>query len=223
MYDSISADTDPAGAQLYAGYVDGSWPDYGDVVTRFPGAVHVPIATNPHHLMGVVLDVEKGDATPAQAPAWCRGRRQSGIDPTVYCSMDAWSTVRAAFRSAGEPEPHWWIAHWGSDHTIPAGAVAVQHTNMANYDISAVADYWPGIDPAPEEDPLPYTLAQITEAARVGALAAIESQPGRDALAYADMWWMQHCVAGTVPPGASPAQAQLITAIHDSLVTLSKP
>jgi hypothetical protein len=220
MYDSISAYTDPAGAQLYAGYVDGSWSDYDDVVRRFPGAVHVPIATSPDHLVGVVLDVENGDATPAQAPDWCMQRRQAGIDPTVYCNASTWPAVIQAFADRVMTPPHFWIARWGPDHTIPAGAIALQHTSTANYDISAVADHWPGIDP---EDDMPWTAAQLEDIVYVATLKAIESQPGRDALAYADMWWLQHCIAGTVPPGANAAQAQLITQIHAGLVALSKP
>lgn len=219
MYDGISPDVVPTGAQLYAGYVDGKWPDFGDIVKRFPGAVHVPIATNPNHLMGVVLDVEKGDATPEQAPHWCVIRRSVGIDPTIYCNESTWAAVIDAFHAAKVAIPHFWIARWGSDHSIPPGAVAVQHTEGADYDTSTVADHWPGIDP---EDDMPYTPDEITQYAYAGALKAIQSQPGRDALANANMWWLQHCIDGTVPPGANTAQKNLILEIHAGLQALVK-
>jgi hypothetical protein len=104
--------------------------------------------------------VETGDATPAQAPGWVKARRAAGADPTVYCSASLWPTVRAAFTAAGVAQPHYWIAHYDGDPTIPAGAVAKQYVDPPNsgghWDLSAVAGHWPGVDitPAPEDDML---------------------------------------------------------------------
>ncbi|MFC0438746.1 glycoside hydrolase family 25 protein [Kutzneria buriramensis] len=153
MYDSVNAAAIPANAGLVAGYVDGryAWPaaDWA----RFPHAVHVPIAVFATTNAGVVLDCETGDATPAQCPGWVRMRRAAGVDPTVYCSYSAWSTVRAAFAAAGEPAPHYWIAGYpdpvdaDGNPVIPAGAVAHQWIDRGPYDESIVAEYWPGVDP----------------------------------------------------------------------------
>lgn len=159
MYDGITPTEVPPGGQLYAGYVDGNWPSFPGLVARFPSAIHVPIAVSASTDAGTVLDVEQGDASPAEAVDWVLMRRAAGADPSVYCSLSAWPAVRAAFQSRGVPEPHYWVAHYSPNAAIPAGAVALQHTSTAGYDVSSVADYWPGVDPAPaptsQEDDMP--------------------------------------------------------------------
>lgn len=152
MYDSVTPSAIPATATMVAGYVDGiyAWPP--SAWARFPRAVHVPIAVFASTNAGVVLDVETGDATPAQAPGWVQRRRTAGVDPTVYCNLGMWPAVRRAFDAAQVPQPHYWIARYSADQTIPAGAVAVQYADPpasgGQWDISAVADYWPGVDQA---------------------------------------------------------------------------
>jgi hypothetical protein len=151
MFDGITAAQVPAGAQLYAGYLDGEWPSYAQLVAQHPGFLHVSITVFYTDNEGQVLDVESGDATPEQAVIWVRNRRAAGADPTVYCSMSTWPTVKAAFAAAGVAQPHYWVADYslGSNPAIPAGAIALQYVDMGGYDISVVADYWPGVDPAP--------------------------------------------------------------------------
>ena len=121
---------------------------------------------------GHVLDVEPGCSTPASAPGWVQRRRKAGVDPTVYCSLSAWPTVRAAFHNAGVAEPHWWVAAYpGNGPNLYPGTVAHQYANPGPVDISVVADIWPGVDttptaPTPEVDMV--TPAEIT-AITVGA------------------------------------------------------
>jgi hypothetical protein len=148
MYDGITVSNLPAGAPLYAGYVDGLYANVSELRRRFPGTVVVPIAVFAHTDDGLVLDVETGDATPAQAPGWVVMRRHHGVDPTVYCNSSTWASVRAAFAAAGVPEPHYWIAQYDGNPSIPSGAIAKQYRSAAGWDASAVADYWPGVDPA---------------------------------------------------------------------------
>lgn len=160
MYDSTSGTDIPADAVMVAGYVDGiyRWPQSD--WDRFPDAVKVRIAVFASTNDGHVLDVEYQDATPAQAPGWVQKRRAAGVDPTIYCSEFAsgysWAEVRAAFQAQGVPEPHYWIANYNGRQTIPGGAVAHQYAGDAasggHYDLSVVADYWPGVDPPPEAE-----------------------------------------------------------------------
>lgn len=149
MFDGIVPGEVPAGAQLYAAYLDGNWADYSAMVARFPQAVHVSIAVSAGYDGGQVLDVENGDASPTGSVTWVVKRRAAGVDPTVYCSMSNWSTVQAAFRARGVAQPHYWIADYslGTNPAIPAGAVALQYADRGGYDESVVADYWPGVDP----------------------------------------------------------------------------
>jgi hypothetical protein len=147
MYDSVRAASIPRDAAMVAGYVDGGYRWTDSDWRLFPNAVKVRIAVFVSTNDGVVLDVENGDATPGQAPGWVRNRRLSGIDPSVYCSATAWPSVRAAFASSGVVEPHYWIAAYpGGGPTVPNGAVAHQYEDVGPYDVSAVNDYWPGVD-----------------------------------------------------------------------------
>ncbi|MEZ0066663.1 hypothetical protein ABIA32_002675 [Streptacidiphilus sp. MAP12-20] len=216
MYDAVTATNVPDSATLIAGYGDGYYQNTAEFRARFPHATIVEIAVSSHHDLGQVLDVETGDATPAEAPGWVERRRAAGVDPTIYCNSSTWPTVRAAFQAAGVAEPHYWIAQYDDDPTIPTGAVAKQYADPGPYDLSSVADYWPGIDP--QEDDMPYTPMQLVEFAREGAAAAIQAE--RSERVADNLWWWQHAISGVVPAGASPAAAAAIVAIHAAVKTL---
>ena len=154
MYDGVDADTVPAGAALYAGYVDGQWQSYQPLVAKFPGARHVAICVSPLD-DGQVLDVEQGDASPDQAPEWVERQRARGYPyPAVYCNQEnSWASVRAAFAEQVVGEPLYWLANYVGDPAqvpqLPDGAIALQFYDYGGYDASVVADYWPGVDPVP--------------------------------------------------------------------------
>jgi hypothetical protein len=158
MYDGITAADVPDGWGV-AGYIDGTWPDYTALTLRWPNAVHISIAANPAD-DARCLDVETGDATPAQAPGWTVRQRQAGNPyPWVYCNESTWAEVVYEFAQQKVPAPLYWIAQYDGIPVVPPGAIAKQHTNTAGYDQSAVADYVPGIDPAPEGDTMALTQA----------------------------------------------------------------
>ncbi|MEU0795366.1 hypothetical protein ABZ342_35335 [Amycolatopsis sp. NPDC005961] len=150
MYDAVTAANIPAGAQMVAGYIDKIQLEPWSAAdwARFPNAVKVTIVKKASTNDGHVLDVEPGDAGPGEAPGWVRMRRAAGADPTIYCNLSTWPTVRSAFSSAGVAEPHYWIAHYNGDPAIPDGAIAKQYRGdvAPGYDVSSVADYWPGVD-----------------------------------------------------------------------------
>lgn len=155
MYDSVDANQIPADAQMVAGYVDGRFRWSDAAWARFPHAVKVRIAVLHTTNDGHVLDVEPGNASPTDAVQWVQMRRKAGADPTVYCNASTWPSVRQAFQRASVAEPHYWIAAWNGQQTIPPGAVAHQYKTTNAYDVSIVADYWPGVDPAPKPQPQP--------------------------------------------------------------------
>lgn len=163
MYDAVTAANIPAGARMVAGYIDRIklQPWTAADWARFPQAVKVTIVKKAATNAGHVLDVEPGDADPGEAPGWVRMRRAAGADPTIYCNRATWPSVRSAFSSAGVAEPHYWIAHFDGDPAIPAGAIAKQYLgNVApGYDVSSVADHWPGVD----EDQAGSTGVEIME------------------------------------------------------------
>jgi hypothetical protein len=169
MYDSTSPWDVPRDAQLIAGYVDGRyrWPqEWWDL---FPHSVHVRISAIGEEV-APVGDVEKGCIWPVgNAVPWVRRARAAGYDPTIYVNHDNdWGPCRAAFHAAGEPEPHWWVARYDGVAIIPNGAIGKQYAHPADppgsrpsgpwevdkhYDVSVVADYWPGIDTGDDMEP----------------------------------------------------------------------
>lgn len=159
MYDSVTPSAIPTNAALVAGYINGPFAWTAAEWARFPHSVKVRISVRSTTNDGHVCDCETGDLTPKQAVQWVVMRRKAGADPTVYCNNSTWPTVQAAFRSAGVAQSHYWIARYDGSAVIPAGAVAKQYNDPpksgGNYDISAVADYWPGVDPAPAPLPSP--------------------------------------------------------------------
>src|SRR3569833_4067438 len=154
MYDAVTArnilkkDGRPV---LVAGYIDriklAPWSaaDWD----LFPDALKVRIVKKASTIDGHVLDVEPGDATPAEAPGGARMRRRSGFaHPVIYCNRSTWPKVKAAFADQGVEPPLYWIATATGKPEIPAGAIAAQYLlDVApGIDISVVADYWPGVD-----------------------------------------------------------------------------
>jgi hypothetical protein len=151
MADAVNPFNIPVGVYpLVAGYINGpisQWPAAGwarhaghSILVR----ITVTAAVNDGH----VLDVEKGDATPTQAPPWVKMRRAAGADPTVYCSEAAWPAVRQAFIDAKVPQPHYWVAAYPGEgaSVIPAGAIAHQYVDLGPLDESIVENPWPGVD-----------------------------------------------------------------------------
>lgn len=175
MYDALSTEaaTIPADAELVAGYIDAgphpAAPPWGpDQWALFPHAVHVQIATQAATMAGHVLDVENGDATPEQAAVWVQARRNMGAHPSVYCSESAWPSVRAVFDGLGMDEPEWWIA--GAPGSVGAGNLypgSVAHQwgtgPTGTWDISVVADYWPGVDPTPAPPPTDQEATNVVQ------------------------------------------------------------
>lgn len=164
MYDSIDPATIPTSATMVAGYADGLYANMNGMAARFPGAVRVSIAVA-YTTTAQVLDVETGDATPAEAVLWCTQTMASTPNShlTVYCNTSTWPSVRQAFQSAGVTEPQYWVAAYDGDPTIPAGAVAKQYQNTSGWDLSSVADYWPGVDPNPSPAPTPTPTPQESD------------------------------------------------------------
>lgn len=165
MYDSVNPSAIPSNATMVAGYADGLYANVPAMKARFPHATIVSIAVR-WTTRAQVLDVETGDATPAQAVQWCTQTMadKSNHELTVYCNTSMWPSVRAAFKAAGVTEPNYWVAQYDNNPSIPAGAVAKQYIGDYNgYDRSVVADYWPGVDPAPAPAPAPFDRRKLDE------------------------------------------------------------
>lgn len=156
FFDAIEPKNMPKDGDGYLGYDDGNWPDAAEEATMFPGKVIGKITTNPAHNYGSIGDGPPDNGTWPQWVGWVEMRRAAGEDPTINTNTSNWDSGKEAFREANVPDPHWWIAHYLNSPPdlknlppIPDGAVALQCYDYGGYDISVVADYWPGVDPKP--------------------------------------------------------------------------
>ncbi len=114
MYDSITVVTVPLHAEAVAGYVDGKWPTYKGLVKSFPLAHHLSIAVFASDDADC-LDIENGDATPDQAPAWVKRQHLRGVTrPVVYASLSAMGGLLVHLQAAGVPRAtvRVWTAHY---------------------------------------------------------------------------------------------------------------
>lgn len=158
MYDSTTVTDLPKSAKMVAGYVDGAYQTVDDLRRRYPAGTVVTIT-----VLGKpgehVCDTEPGNIGPAGAVRWAKDEVKAGRRPTLYCMGSQWKWIRRRLRlrlqmplKAGRVS--WWVADYDNDPTIPKGAVAKQYANPPltghHYDVSVVADYWPGVDPKPE-------------------------------------------------------------------------
>jgi hypothetical protein len=103
--------------------VDGRWPSSAGIKARFPDLPHLSIAVFSKDDADC-LDIEPGDATPDQAPAWLDRQYARGMArPVIYCGSSSIVAVRLA---VGARPFWWWSANWSRVPHIDPGADATQ-------------------------------------------------------------------------------------------------
>lgn len=119
MYDDVTVGLIPAGAQAVAGYVDGRYANLTALRKAHPNAkvleVCVSASHDPDLHASAALDVENGDATNAQAPAWVQRQLSRGLyKPTVYTSVSNVSALIGTLTANGVPRDKYrvWSAHY---------------------------------------------------------------------------------------------------------------
>lgn len=114
MADSTEVANLPPGMDAYAGYVDGWWPDYAGEVAVEHGVPVMSIAVSPG-VPAECLDIENGDATPADVPGWLALARPKVPHPVLYASVSAMPDVLGVLQGAGVPRStvRLWSAHYG--------------------------------------------------------------------------------------------------------------
>ncbi len=84
-----------------AGYTSGYWPTYPTLERIYPDLPKLSYAVTASHDADA-LDVEPGDATPAEAAAWVKRQKARGVSkPAVYASVSTMPAVLSALASAG--------------------------------------------------------------------------------------------------------------------------
>lgn len=101
LFDTITPEVIPKDAFAVAGYTSGQWPTYEYVKDHFPHAYRLAICVNAQH-DGHYLDVETGDATPAEAPGWLLRQAKRGVGrPVLYANGSTWPVLSMELRRAG--------------------------------------------------------------------------------------------------------------------------
>ena len=142
IFDAVDVSAIPINADIILAYIDGQWPTYEAVKTRFPNARILTITTIGDKPADI-CDVERYDATPEIGAA---GVRQ-GLYPTLYSDTSTKPTLDSLLN--GFPW-QWYAADpTGVPHIVP-GSVATQYGWPAqtggDYDISLSEPDYP---PAP--------------------------------------------------------------------------
>lgn len=113
MFDSVTNSLLPAGF-AYAAYVDGKFANTAQIRARFPHASILTIAVFAKDDADC-LDVETGDATPAQAAGWVTRQLSRGVRrPCLYASASVMPQVLSAMKVAGVSRNllRLWSAHY---------------------------------------------------------------------------------------------------------------
>ena len=182
MYDAVDTAQIPADAQAVGGYVDGNWQTFPSLGTSWPHAQHLSIAVSAADDADC-LDIETGDATPADAAGWYERQKARGISrPCLYANASTMdSGVIPAMKAAGidRAAVRLWSAHFtGTAHICgPAScgemsidADGTQWTDQAlsrSLDESLLlADFFgttpePAPAPAPSPAPVPADWQEI--------------------------------------------------------------
>ncbi len=139
IYDSVTPSAIPASSQAVAVYANGNYAASPSQVGH-RGLV-LWIDTNGSDPNADVLDVEPGDATPAQAATWVAQKLDASPNSVaiVYTMKSEWPAVQAAINALPWWMPshtRYWIADpTGFPHVVP-GSQATQWYWGQNYDIS---------------------------------------------------------------------------------------
>lgn len=186
MYDAVTAKNMPLTGQFYLYYVDGIYANEAAVKAHAPGKRYVPCTIgHTAAAKGMILDVETGDATPADAKVWCENYPGSNTDLTIYCNSSTWASVKAALAGLST-QPNYIVAEYDGIGVIPAGAIGKQYKTGA-YDTSVIAAYWPGVDPAPSTTPAKTTPPVTT------------TQPGYSGAPKLPDWTLYQAQIDTLP------------------------
>jgi hypothetical protein len=140
MFDSTNPSAVPDSAKACAGYVDGNWPSYWPLIARhWPAEPFIlPIAVDPRH-RGLILDIEKGDATPRSAVDWLRMMAARGLHrPCLYTSVSNVPALAEVLRVHGirRGDYRLWTAHYtGIPHICgpECGLGSIERPGMTQY------------------------------------------------------------------------------------------
>lgn len=113
------------------GYIDGRFANERQVVTHDPLAHHLTVAVNPRDIADI-LDIERMDAEPSQAPNWWHDATLAGIwRPCFYAPLSLMDEVRGFVTRAGIHRTSYrlLVAHYDGIAEVPQGYDGKQYTD----------------------------------------------------------------------------------------------
>jgi hypothetical protein len=138
IYDSVTPSSIPRG-EAAAVYSTGAYYTTPSQTQHLGHTLWID--TTGRNYSASVLDVEPGDATPAQAASWVHHRLSANPDAKVrvYTMRSMWPATHSAIASLPswmQARVHWWIADpTGVPHIVP-GSYATQWYWGQSYDLS---------------------------------------------------------------------------------------
>ncbi len=144
LYDSVTPSAVPS-HQPVAVYSNGSYAASPSQLTSMGTVTWIDVTG--YNYTASVLDVEPGDATPAQAAnwAWHRLHADPGTVARIYTMLSQWPSVQAAVKTLPgwmQARVHYWIADpTGVPHLVP-GSQATQWYWGPNYDVSTALPWF---------------------------------------------------------------------------------
>ena len=146
MYDSTQPGAIPEDATVVALYRNGRFAATQAQASAFPVHLWIDVlATAPAEAS--ILDVETGDATPADVPRWVSSRLADSplFKARLYCDLSTWPAVRAEVATLPPVERaqvRYWIANpTGTPHLVP-GSDATQYLWTPGFDVSEFGSNW---------------------------------------------------------------------------------
>jgi hypothetical protein len=96
-FDSVVADAIPPAA-IVLGYVDGAYPTYNYLAKKFAKATTLVVSVTTGTNQAMVLDCERGNATPSSAALWAVEQLANGNHPTIYGGASTLAEVQNGVR-----------------------------------------------------------------------------------------------------------------------------
>lgn len=136
---------------MVAGYANGTYAWSSADWQRFPHQAHVTIDVRGTDPSADVLDVENGDATPADAVTWIKNKKllKPAYPGVLYCNRSNITALFNALNAAGYNvvrDFRLWVATLDGTKSIPdmTGVTAIQYASASmtgtNVDLSLVFD-----------------------------------------------------------------------------------
>jgi hypothetical protein len=189
MWDDITVSSLPSGGSYaYAGYTAGLWPTFHELERRFPGHRLLDIAVFASD-NATCLDIERGDATIAEAPAWFERQVARGVyRPVLYIQASGLKGLEQVMAAHHIPRHAYriWSAHYTNKAHLCAPkscgyglseADGCQWTSTAlgiNLDRSLLLPNFFDPRPAPPKPPTPKPATPSWQEAMLNALPTLK-------------------------------------------------